>query len=204
MAHPSLPITQINLHHSKGDTDLLQKGLAAMHTGLSLVQQSWTVNGTFKGLGELLCFSDAESTRLRACIVAKGINVVPQWKLCTGDLVVITTEMDGVERVEIGSAYFPNSYGHNINVLPTEVVRLVDHCKTLGIPLLIGCDANAHHQLWSSTDTNQRGQRLVEYLLTTELEILNIGNTPTFRNSVREKVLDITLCTSNLTDRIAN
>ena len=117
---------------------------------------------------------------------------------------VVTTEMDGVGRVAIASAYFPNDERQDTNVRPTEVVRPVDHCKTIRMPLLIGCDANAHHQLWGSTDTNPRGQRLVEYLVTTELDILNVGNTPTFRNAVREEVLDITLCTINLTDRIAN
>ena len=91
-----------------------------------------------------------------------------------------------------------------MDVPPTEVAHLVDHCKELKMPLLIGCDTNVHHQLWGSTDTNPRGQRLVEYLVTTELDILNVGNTPTFRNAVREEVLDLTLCTSNLTDRIAN
>ena len=72
------------------------------------------------------------------------------------------------------------------------------------MPVLIGCVANAYHHLWGSTDTNPRGPHLVEYLVTTELDIRNIGNTPTFRNAVREEVLDITLCTSDLTDRIAN
>ena len=76
----SLP-TQINLHHSKGATAILQKGLAAMHTGLSLVQEPWIVNCTIKGLGGLLCFRDAALAKSRACIVAKGINVMPQWEL---------------------------------------------------------------------------------------------------------------------------
>ena len=93
---------------------------------------------------------------------------------------MITTEMAGVRSVALASAYFPNAGGDDINVPPMEVARLVDHCKTLRMHLLIGCDANAHHQLWDSTDTNQRGQRLVEYLVTTELDILNVGNTPTF------------------------
>ena len=74
----------------------------------------------------------------------------------------------------------------------------------MGMIWTIACVANAHHQLWGSIDTNQRGQRLVEYLVTTDLDILNVGNTLNFRNSVREEVLDITLCTSSLTDRIAN
>ena len=31
---------------------------------------------------------------------------------------------------------------------------------------------------------------------------MNVGNIPTFRNTVREEVLDITLCTRELTDKV--
>ena len=203
MAPPSLLIIQINLHYGKDATAILQKGLAAVHTSISLVEEPWMVNGTIRGLGGLLCFRDAASTRPIECIVAKGINVVPQWELCTGDLMVVTTELDGVGRVAIASAYSPN-VGGVTNVPPTEVARLMNHSRALMMPLLIGCDAKAHHHRWCSTDTNSSGQRLVEYLVTTELDILNVGNTPTFRNAVREDMLDVTLRTSNLTDRIAN
>lgn len=201
MPPPSFPITQINLHHSKGASAILQRGMTAMHTGLSLVQEPWLVKGTIRGLGGLQCFRDAASNRSRACIVTKGINVVPQWELCTGDLMVVTTEIPNTGKVAIASAYFPHD---DLNVPPAEVTRLVEHCSTFKIPLLIGCDANAHHQLWGSTDTNFRGQCLVEYLVTTDLDILNVGNTPTFRNSVREEVLDLTLCTKDLTGKITN
>ena len=43
---------------------------------------------------------------------------------------------------------------------------------------------------------------LVDYLITTDLDILNIGTTPTFRNSVREEVIDITLCTGSILGKV--
>ena len=58
------------------------------------------------------------------------------------------------------------------------------------------------HKLWGSTDTNRRGEDLVNYLITTDLDILNTGTVPTFRNSVREEVTDITLCTGNFRDKV--
>ena len=57
--------------------------------------------------------------------------------------------------------------------------------------LAVRCQLN--HKLWGSTDTNRRGEYLVDYLITTDLDILNAGTIPTFRNSVREKVIDIIL-----------
>lgn len=45
------------------------------------------------------------------------------------------------------------------------------------IPVIIGCDANAHHAMWGSRDTNHRGIRLAEYIATTNLELV-IGVPP--------------------------
>ena len=78
----------------------------------------------------------------------------------------------------------------------------MDYCKVRGLPLLLGCDANSHHKLWGSTDTNRRGEDLMDYLITTDLDILNTGTIPTFRNSVREEVIDITLCTGSFRDKV--
>ena len=58
-----------------------------------------------------------------------------------------------------------------------------------GHPLLVGDDANSHHTLWGSTDTNSRGNDLLEYLITSDLDIFNTGNIPSYHNSVREEVI---------------
>ena len=50
-----------------------------------------------------------------------------------------------------------------------------------------------HHEYWGSTDINQRGENLFEYILPTDLDIMNSGNTPTFVTSARSEVLDITM-----------
>lgn len=38
----------------------------------------------------------------------------------------------------------------------------------------------------------------MEYLLSTDLMILNVGNKPTFVNKLREEVLDISLCSKEI------
>ena len=40
------------------------------------------------------------------------------------------------------------------------------------------------------------------YLMNTDLDILNKGKIPSFRNSVREEVIDIILCTGSIRDKI--
>ncbi|KAL6421057.1 hypothetical protein ACFW04_013581 [Cataglyphis niger] len=84
----------------------------------------------------------------------------------------------------------------------TDETRKEMYCHVKRLPLIIGYDVNAHHTVWRSTNINDRGRRLLEYLMATELEILNRGNKPTFQNVVRREVLDLTLCSRNLVSEI--
>ncbi|KAJ8972918.1 hypothetical protein NQ317_012656 [Molorchus minor] len=53
-------------------------------------------------------------------------------------------------------------------------------------------------------DINPRGRALLEFLSTTDLEILNQGNEPTFINSNRRKVIDITLGSFSVAPEVQN
>jgi len=66
----------------------------------------------------------------------------------------------------------------------------------------VGCTSNAHHSVWGSTNSNSRGEALVEFLNTTDLEILNWGNEPTFCSGGRSEVIDITLGSLRLLESI--
>ena len=74
-----------------------------------------------------------------------------------------------------------------------ELQERVQHCGKENIQLLVGCDSNAHYTAWGSTNCNGRGEVLMEFLHSTNLEILNKGNESTFGTSVRQEVIDITL-----------
>ena len=72
--------------------------------------------------------------------------------------VKIKTYIDGEPReIILGSAYFP--YNDDKPPLPEELEKLVMRCRADGTHL-IGCDANAHHTSWGSTDINNRGESL--------------------------------------------
>ena len=73
----------------------------------------------------------------------------------------------------------------------------VQHCGKENIQLLVGCDSNAHHTAWGSTNCNGI---IMEFLHSTNLEILNKGNESTFCTSVRQEVIDITLGSYGLMD----
>lgn len=55
-------------------------------------------------------------------------------------------------------------------------------------------DANAHHTIWVSININNRDRNLLEFLVATNLEILNRSNEPTFCIAVKREVLDLIIC----------
>ncbi|KMQ83050.1 reverse transcriptase [Lasius niger] len=82
------------------------------------------------------------------------------------------------------------------------MVELVAYAKERGLDLLLGCDANSHHLVWGSTNINPRGESLFNFVMSAELHILNRRTEPTFLDSRRQEVLDITLCTEGVVDLV--
>ena len=79
-----------------------------------------------------------------------------------------------------------------------ELVSLIKFSNDQKLPLIIGCDANAHHICWGSSNINDRGGALLEYLVTTDMDILNKGTKPTFVVSRRQEVIDISLVSGDI------
>ena len=66
----------------------------------------------------------------------------------------------------------------------------------------MGCDSNPHHAAWGSTNCNDRGESLHEFLNSTNVEILNRGNESTFCNASKQEVTAITLGSYGLLESI--
>ena len=83
-------------------------------------------------------------TKSRACILEKGINVVPLLELCLRDLMVLSLEeyLREIVKLVIGSDHFPYD---SDTIAPEEVRTLVEYCKVRSLSLLLGCDANVDH-----------------------------------------------------------
>ena len=99
------------------------------------------------------------------------------------------------------SAYMP---GEMDDPPPTLVREVIQHCEYNDIPLLIGFDANAHNTIWNSSDTNDRGEALYEYLLLTNMFLCNRGHEPTFVTANRREVLDFTLASRHVADEVSD
>jgi len=74
-----------------------------------------------------------------------------------------------------------------------EFQELVQYCENENLYLVKGCNFSAHHTAWGSTNCNDSGEALVEFLNYSNLESLNQGNKPIFCSGSRLQVIDITL-----------
>ena len=84
-----------------------------------------------------------------------------------------------------------------------EVSGVFGHSfKNDHIPTIVGTDANAHHIIWGSFDINPRGEDLLAYCASADLNFCNVSNKPTFRSKTREEVLDLTLVNRCAWDRV--
>jgi hypothetical protein len=84
----------------------------------------------------------------------------------------------GCKELIVASAYLP--YDSDKPPPTKELWDVTDYCHIRKKQLIIGCDANIHHILCGSTDTNPREESFTEYLASSNLNILNQGNLPTF------------------------
>jgi hypothetical protein len=73
--------------------------------------------------------------------------------------------------------------------------RLVAGCRADRSHIVIGCDANAHRTTWGSSNINNRGEFLFNFIMANDLDIMNNGNSPTFVTCNRQEVIDITIAT---------
>lgn len=194
-----LQLLQINLHHCKAASAELVLRLSTGAVDMVFVQEPWVVGGRVCGLkipGFKLIV--AEESSPRACILARSsLNVFLLSAYSDRDATVVSLELSR-GSIWLASVYFPNP-----GPIPSEGVKnLTRDSGAAGRQLLLCGDVNAHHVLWGSTDINERGESLVEFLLATGLYICNRGNDPTFVTVNRREVLDVTFATDSLFDKI--
>lgn len=206
-------VKQINLQHCKGATSLISNHLNTMQTKkqnlIVLIQEPWINRNVIKGFDETkfdLFYNKGRNIKPRTCIVATKClkaTMMPQYS--SGDIttIVVNIHNDSTnEELLFSSVYLPYEEQKYIPDVMTK--DAINYSESTGIPIIIGADCNAHHSLWNSSNTNRRGELLVEYLTTTCLDIQNVGCEPTFANKIRQEVIDITLATQNLSNRIKN
>ena len=201
-----MKLGQINLQHCKAASAELSRRFGLKHFDVCLIQEPYIYKDKVKGFeaGGDIVYQPGNS-KPRTCIyISKSIKYLTLTQFCTGDETVIKIIYDEVcgikQEIVLCSAYFPYD---SPNPPPSNnLCALVDFCKQAKIQLLIACDSNAHNIAWGSKDTNVRGTHVLDFVVEKDLHILNEGNEPTFINSIRSEVLDLTICTKQLINKI--
>jgi ribonuclease HI len=198
---------QINLHRAKAASAVLQRRFIQQNMGIGFVQEPWTIKDRIKGLSYKNCklIYSLNNERPRAALMLNSdIACFPLTEFLTRDLASAVIEIPterGTQKTVVASVYFPPEERHPP---PPELVNLVEYCRRNNTQIIIGCDANAHHIEWGSSDTRDNGEYLLEFINLNKLEIVNRGNMPTYRHEGfnREEVIDLTLASSYVRSKI--
>lgn len=83
-------------------------------------------------------------------------------------------------------------------------INLVEFAQKKKLELIMGGDFNAHNRLFGDKRTDKRGSWLSDYLTSTNLMVMNIGNEPTFTQGDRSSVIDLTLASIDASVKIKN
>jgi hypothetical protein len=142
----------------------------------------------------------------RAGIVLKhNVKYIEVSELQSRDTIAIIIESNiatSPKRIIVASIYQQPSY-HQPPPTP-QLIKIIEYAKNKQLPIIIGGDFNAHHTLWGSRKSNKQGEHLVSYLATTDLHLVNTGNASTFKSANGESIIDLTLCSRQISEFMAN
>jgi hypothetical protein len=77
---------------------------------------------------------------------------------------------------------------------------IIEYCQIRKRKLIVVYDANTQHILWGSTGINPRRESVMEFLVSSNLNILNRSNVPNFVVRKRKGVINLTLRTIKIGD----
>jgi hypothetical protein len=120
-------------------------------------------------------------------------------EFCSRDattLRITYTYRGGSEEFIVASAYLPYDSGKPPS--SKEMRDIIDYCQIMKKKLFVGCDANAQHLLCGNIGTNPREEKIMEFLVNSNMNILNQGNVPNFEVCNRKKVIDLTPGTNKI------
>ena len=88
----------------------------------------------------------------------------------------------------------------------TEVINNIDrsvvYANSNGKEILIGSDTNSHSHLWMSNPENSRGEIFMDFISLNNLFVSNQGNKHTYDYSLGKSIIDVTMSTIGLVDKI--
>ncbi|WP_369199187.1 hypothetical protein, partial [Streptomyces djakartensis] len=165
---------------------------------LVLIQEPWLdgkgkICGLKAGGFSLYHFSYEDEGKRAYILVKSNIHFLFSQELSDDDTATVALKQ-GVDTIYFVSAYFP---GNEDSGIPNQKVIDITLSKK---KVVVGCDANAHNESYGSTNTNFRGECLLDFIIDNDLNICNRGKESThiFGNGLRKEVLDVTFSSLSL------
>jgi Endonuclease-reverse transcriptase len=103
------------------------------------------------------------------------------------------------ECLVIGAYFSPNGDIQDLDALLYDIGKTARDAKR---PTILAGDLNAKSPLWGSRDVNARGTSVAEWMLSSGMEIANVGDSPTFERRGSSSVIDVTLTSQNISGRL--
>ena len=202
----SLTVLQLNCQKKAAVNNEVDKFINDGRADIILLQEPAQIKGKIKNISRdnNIFVGTENDEKVRTCIITSpGLKAFKLNQFSNRDQTTIILQTGIInERIVFSSIYMPHD---SQNSPPEQITKdLINHCLRNNLKLVICTDCNSHNEIWGSSDNNRRGEDLLDYIVTTELEICNLGNTPTFVNAIRGEVLDITLASQNVFENILN
>ena len=200
---------QLNCHRSVGPIDNLQSLISSSTPSspyLCFIQEPPTnkdnkLTAVSKSLN-ITAVEEASSRPRAALLISHNLNncCTPLTEFMTSDIAAarITTDSSASDLI-VCSFY----WDYTTADIPISLHKLCAFASTNRLPIILGGDANAHHTAWGSTNTNKRGEQLMDLILRYNMSISNDGSM-TFQNILRCEALDVTLGNPEACDLISS
>jgi hypothetical protein len=135
-----------------------------MHIGL--VQEPYLRRNKVSGFKEFNVFRGAPFGKIRAAVITKkSVNAWLLNQFSNSDQVAISIKLKN-KTVVMVSVYMP--YDPIASPVSNILINLVKFCNEKRFEILISADANSHHTSWGSSKSNYRGEKLLEFILSSE------------------------------------
>lgn len=192
---------QANLQKARPAIDNLIETITREQIDISLIQEPYTKNNEILGFpNRWKLIYQKEANPPRAAILISNPNWNPTTIKNTKDLISI--ELNTIDKDFIFCSVYADG---NLNIEDTlnDLDDVLDHtnCKNI----IIGGDFNSHNIVWGYPKSNERGNKVLDYINSKNLFLQNTNkDPPTFQHNNSKGWPDLTFNSIDMTQHIQN
>lgn len=212
-------IVQVNLGKRDGAINELSRLLASGEVDIALIQEPRIRDKNVIKIPGVKLYK--AGCKPRSCIwISNNLNVsskcVLRNDLSTRDIVTINLNIQIEKNVNkemiISSVYLPHiddDKTYLADPVNNKIKEIIEYCKLTRKEFIIAGDFNSSNTIWGSKKSNSRGVNLVDYIISEDLNIANVGNKPTWSDNWldpngKQSVIDLTLSSHGIARKIHN